>query len=148
MLKAVLTGIFLFGLTGAAYAANSDGKGEVVLNGTVATLTSPSATPTVAKVKPGEELTITGECVANVKSADHLRVMLTLAGDTDVGSGFHVLATDQSIGSEGLNVRVPDLPATANRDFNVKVFRLGDDAPQICDAGTIHVDARAKHHLG
>ena len=149
MLKAALTGIFLIGVTGAAYAADAtDGKGEVVLNGTIATLASPSESGTVANVKPGEELTITGDCVVNVKSADRLRVMLTLADDTDAQSGFHVLATEQTIGSEGLNVRVPDLPQTANRDFNVKIFRLGDDAPQICNAGTIHVDAPDKHHLG
>ncbi len=148
MLKAALTGMFLIGVAGAAYAADAtDGKGEVVLNGTIATLASPSESGTVANVKPGEELTITGDCVVNVKSADRLRVMLTLADDTDAQSGFHVLATEQTIGSEGLNVRVPDLPQTANRDFNVKIFRLGDDA-QICNAGTIHVDAPDKHHLG
>lgn len=78
MLKAALTGIFLIGVTGAAYAADAtDGKGEVVLNGTIATLASPSELGTVANVKPGEELTITGACVVNVKSADRLRVMLT-----------------------------------------------------------------------
>jgi hypothetical protein len=149
MLKAAVTGIFLIGIAGAANAADAtDGKGEVVLNGTIATLASPSESGTVANVKPGEELTITGDCVTNVKSADRLRVMLTLADDTDAQSGFHVLATEQTIGSEGLNVRVPDLPQTANRDFNVKIFRLGDDAPKICNAGTIHVDAPAKHHLG
>ena len=95
--------------------------------------------------KPGDELTITGACVANAKSAGDLRVMLTLS-DSNAKAGLHVLATDQSIGAEGLNVRVPDLPETANRDFNVKVFRLNHDAPEICNAGTIHVGPA--EHLG
>ena len=149
MLKAGLTGIFLIALAGAAHAADSsDAKADVVLNGTIATLTAPAESAAVAQVKPGEQVTITGDCVANVQSADSLRVMLTLAGETAAKSGFHVLATDQSIGSEGLNVRVPDLPQTANRNFNVRVFRLDEDAPQICNAGTIHVGTPAKDHLG
>ena len=149
MLKAVFTGLFIIGLAGSACAAQTgDGKADIVLNGTVASLTGQSSSGPVPKVKPGEQLTITGDCVANLKSADRLRVMLTLAGDTDAGTGYHVLATDQTIGSDGLNVRVPDLPETSNRDFNVRVFRLGEDTPQICNAGTIHVRAASKHHLG
>ena len=148
MLKFALTGIFVIGLAGAACAETGGGKADVVLNGTIASLAGPPASGPVPKVKPGEELTITGDCVANLKSADRLRVMLTLADDTEAGSGYHVLATDQTIGAEGLNVRVPDLPETSNRNFNVRVFRLGDDVPQICDAGTIHVRAAGKHHLG
>jgi len=50
-----------------------------------------------------------------------------------------VLATDQEIGGGGLQVRVPDLPETANRIFMVKVFRLGQEAPEICDAGSIRI---------
>ncbi len=93
-------------------------------------------------------MTITGACVCNVKSADHLRVMLTLADDTGADAGYHVLATEQTIGADGLNVRVPDLPETANRDFNVRVFRLGEESPQICNAGTIHVGGPGKNNLG
>jgi hypothetical protein len=147
MLKSTLTGIFLvFG--GVACATAAPAEGQVVLNGTLASNKSPADQSEVTRVKPGEELTITGDCVANVKSADRLRVMMTLANETGAVSGYHVLATDQTIGAEGLNVRVPNLPETANRDFNVRVFRLGDDSPQICNAGTIHVGAPAKHHLG
>jgi hypothetical protein len=150
MLKAGLTGIVVLALVGAAHAADGNqAKGDVVLNGTIATLTAPSTdSGPVAQVKPGERLTITGDCVDDAESADALRVMLTLAGESTAKSGFHVLATDQSIDDDGLNVRVPDLPETANRDFNVRVFRLGQDAPQMCNAGTIHVGTPSKGHLG
>lgn len=147
MLKSTLAGIFLvFG--GIAGAAAAPGEGQVVLNGTIISVKTPSDENPVAQVRPGEKLTITGACVTNVKSADHLRVMMTLADDTSADAGFHVLATEQTIGEDGLNVRVPDLPETADRDFNVRVFRLGADSPKICDAGTIHVGASNKHHLG
>lgn len=147
MLKSTLAGIFLV-FAGTACAAAAPAKGQVVLNGTIASVKSPADDAPVAQVRPGEKLTITGACVIDAKSADHLRVMMTLADDTSADAGYHVLATEQTIGEDGLNVRVPDLPETANRDFNVRVFRLGDDSPKICDAGTIHVGASSKHHLG
>ncbi len=148
MLRIVLAGIIFFGFTGFAYADEVASGGQVVLNGTIASLKAPAEQGPVAQVKPGEKLTITGACVADAKSADHLRVMLTLAGDPGAEPGYHVLATEQALGTEGLNVRVPDLPETANRDFDVRVFRLDNDSPQICNAGTIHVDGRDKHNLG
>lgn len=147
MLKSTLAGVFLV-FAGIACAAAAPAEGQVVLNGTIASVKAPADQGPVAQVKPGEELTITGACVTNVKSADRLRVMLTLADETSAGSGYHVLATEQTIGADGLNVRVPDLPETANRDFNVRVFRLNEASPQICNAGTIHVGAPDKHHLG
>jgi hypothetical protein len=145
MLKALLTATIAAVLVSAAAAAQEPMDGEVVLNSTIASLGENSDAGSVAQVKPGDELTITGACVTNAKSAGDLRVMLTLS-DSDVKAGLHVLATEQSIGADGLNVRVPDLPETANRDFNVKVFRLNDNAPEICNAGTIHVGPA--NHLG
>ena len=147
MLKSTLAGIFLV-CAGIACAAAAPADGQVVLNGTIDSDKVPSDRVPVAQVKPGEELTITGACVSNVKSADRLRVMLTLADETSADSGYHVLATEQTIGADGLNVRVPNLPETTNRDFNVSVFRLSEESPQICNAGTIHVGAPVKHHLG
>ena len=149
MLRSGLTGLFLIALAGAAQAADSgNAPADVVLNGTIATLTGAATPGPVAQVRPGDQVTITGDCVTNVKSAGDLRVMLTLAGEPAPAAGYHVLATDQRIGSQGLNVRVPDLPETLNRDFNVRVFRLDDDTPQICNAGVIHVGAGSKRHLG
>lgn len=146
MLKILLAGLFLTALAGSACAAETGAtQPEVVLNGAIAALSGSPASQPVAAVRPGEEVTITGDCVANVKSADRLRVMLTLAGGAET-SGYHVLATEQTIGAAGLNVRVPDLPETANRDFSVRVFRLGEDMPTICNAGIIHVGA--SHRLG
>jgi hypothetical protein len=149
MLKTVLAGIFLFAFTGFAVAGETvQVTSQVVLNGTVASLKAPSEQGPVAQVKPGEELTITGVCVADASSAEGLRVMLTLASEAGADAGYHVLATEQALGTEGLNVRVPDLPETANRDFNVRVFVLDNDSPQICNAGTIHVGGPGKNNLG
>ncbi len=148
-MKIVLAGIFLFASTGFACAGEPAPAGpQVVLNGTIASLKFPVQPGPIAEVKPGEELMITGACIVDAKSADHLRVMLTLTGDAGVESGYHVLATEQALGTAGLNVRVPDLPETANRDFNVRVFRLDDESPQICNAGTIHVGGPGKNNLG
>jgi hypothetical protein len=43
---------------------------------------------------------------------------------------------------------VPDLPEAANRVFQVKVFRLGEEAPEICDAGTIRIGAVSPRKVG
>jgi hypothetical protein len=149
MLKFALAGTFVVALAGGACAAETaPAQPQTVLNGAVAALNSTSTGHSVADVKPGEQVTITGDCVANVKSADRLRVMLTPAGDDAGTSRYHVLATEQAIGAAGLNVRVPNLPETANRDFSVRVFRLGEDTPTICNAGIIHVGSSNKHRLG
>lgn len=147
MLKIALAGIFVVALAGGACAAETGSvQIQTVLNSEVAVLNSASTSHRVADVRPGEQVTITGDCVTNVKSADRLRVMLTPAGDD--ANRYHVLATEQAIGADGLNVRVPNLPETANRDFNVRVFRLGEDMPIICNAGIIHVGTHDKHRLG
>lgn len=91
----------------------------------------------IAEVRPGQTVTITGDCV-RVPSAENLRVVLTLAGST---AGYRaVMATDQRIHDGNLQVRVPDMPEADNRVFQVKVFRLGQPAPQICEAGAIRID--------
>lgn len=93
----------------------------------------------VAEVRPGQTVTITGECV-RAPSADGLRVVLTLAEGT---TGYRaVLATDQRIRDGNLQVRVPDMPQSDNHVFQVKVFRLGEQSPQICEAGAIRIDAQ------
>lgn len=149
MLKLALAGIFVVALAGGACAAETgSARAQTVLNSEVADLNSTSTGHRVADVKPGEQVTITGDCVANVKSADRLRVMLTPAGEDADANRYHVLATEQAIGAAGLNVRVPNLPETANRDFNVRVFRLGEDTPTICNAGIIHVGTPDKQRLG
>ena len=48
----------------------------------------------------------------------------------------------------GLHVRVPDLPEATNRVFQVKVFHLGQEAPEICDAGTIRIGAVTPRKVG
>jgi hypothetical protein len=103
----------------------------------------------VADVRPGETVTITGDCV-RVSSADNLRVVLTLAEGTDgVTTGYRaVLATDQRIRDGNLQVRVPDMPEADNHVFQVKVFRLGEQVPQICEAGAIRIDAQPDGKVG
>jgi hypothetical protein len=104
---------------------------------------APGAQGPVADVRPGETVTITGECVSAL-SADSLRVVLTLAeGTAGVITGYRaVLATDQRIRDGNLQVRVPDMPQADNHVFQVKVFRLGEQVPRICEAGAIRIDAQ------
>ncbi len=93
----------------------------------------------VADVRPGQTVTITGECV-RAPSTDSLRVVLTIAEGT---TGYRaVLATDQRFRDGNLQVRVPDMPESDNQVFQVKVFRLGEQTPQICEAGAIRIDAQ------
>ena len=71
-------------------------------------------------------------------------MVLTLAEATSGAvTGYRaVLATDQRIRDGNLQVRVPDMPEADNHVFQVKVFRLGEQAPQICEAGAIRIDAQ------
>jgi hypothetical protein len=76
-------------------------------------------------------------------------VVLTIADIATAMPGYRsVLATDQEIRAGGLHVRVPDLPEAANRVFQVKVFRLGEETPEICDAGTIRIGAVTPRKVG
>jgi len=138
---------------GTAYAVNlpSENDNELVLRSTLRSLTGENsglAAP-IGKVQPGETFVITGECVARVKSADSLRVVLTFADSQASEAGYRsLIATDQQMNPGGLSVRVPDLPEAANRIFSVKVFHLGQNAPEICDAGSIHIGAASHGKLG
>jgi hypothetical protein len=152
MLRTVLTCAFMI-CASAAYAVNPPPAEDVsglVLHSTLSSVTGENSgiTAPIADVKPGETLTITGACVMRVHSADNLRVVLTLADSAAEMPGYHVLATDQTIGGGGLQVRVPDLPETADRIFMVKVFRLGHEAPEICDAGSIRIGAAPLGKVG
>jgi len=143
MVRTALTCAFMI-CASAAYAVNppAENASGLIPHSTLGSVTGENSgiTAPIADVKPGETFTITGECVRRVHSADNLRVVLTFADSADAMPGYRsVLATDQEIGGGGLQVRVPDLPETANRIFMVKVFRLGQEAPEICDAGSIRI---------
>ena len=137
----------------AAYAVNppAEDASGLVLHSTLGSVTGENsgiAVP-VGEVQPGETFVITGECVARVKSAENLRVVLTFADANTTMPGYRsVIATDQEINAGGLSVRVPDLPEAANRTFSVKVFRLGQEAPEICDAGSIRIGGGTRGKLG
>src|SRR5689334_6437854 len=111
MLRTVLTCAFMI-CASAAYAVNPPVPAEdasgLVLHSTLSSVTGENSgiTAPIADVKPGETLTITGECVMRVHSADNLRVVLTFAGSPAEMPGYRVLATDQAIGADGLQVRV------------------------------------------
>jgi hypothetical protein len=131
-------------LAGAAFAQpgglGSEDATGLVLRSTVGEFSRRAPVPTepVAEVRPGQTVTITGDCV-RAPSVEDLRVVLTLADGT---MGYRaVMATDQRIHDGNLQVRVPDLPEADNRVFQIKVFRLGRQAPQICEAGAIRIDA-------
>lgn len=136
----------------ATYAVNlpvEDASG-VVLHSTLGSVIGDNSGIRAAAedVQPGETFMITGACVARVQSADNLRVVLTFA-DSGAGEGYRsVVATDQEIQSEGLAVRVPHVPGAANRVFSVKVFHLGNDTPEVCDAGSIRIVGTTQGKVG
>jgi len=137
----------------AAYAVNppAENASGLVLHSTLDSVTGEHAglTPPFAEVQPGETFTITGDCVARVNSADNLRVVLTFADTGAAMPGYRsLLATDQAFGAGGLSVRAPDLPDAANRVFSVKVFRLGQETPEICDAGAIRIGGATQGKVG
>jgi hypothetical protein len=137
--------VFLAGfLAGTAFAQpggpGSEDATGLVLRSTAGEFSGRAPRPDepIAEVRPGQTVTITGDCV-RAPSADDLRVVLTLASGV---TGYRaVMATDQRIHEGNLQVRVPDMPEADNHVFQVKVFRLGQQAPQICEAGAIRIDA-------
>jgi hypothetical protein len=140
-------------LAGAAFAQPGSPPSEdatgLVLKSTTGEFSGrvPIPSEPIAEVRPGETVTITGDCVSG-RSADSLRVVLTLA-DGVLTSGYRaVLATDQRIRDGNLQVRVPDMPEADNRVFQVKVFGLGDQAPQMCEAGAIRIDSEPDGKVG
>ncbi len=153
MLRTALICVFVTACAGSAFAVKppAENAAGLVLHSTLSSVTGENsgiAAP-VADVKPGDTFTITGECVTRVHSADNLRVVLTIADTDSALPGYRsVLATDQEIRAGGLHVRVPDLPEAANRVFQVKVFHLGQEAPEICDAGTIRIGAVTPRKVG
>jgi hypothetical protein len=153
MLRTGLICVFMTACAGAAFAVNppAESASGLVLHSTLESVTGENsgiASP-VADVKAGETFTITGECVTRVHSAENLRVVLTLADADTAKPGYRsVLATEQEIGAGGLHVRVPDMPEAANRVFLVKVFHLGRETPEVCDAGTIRIGGVTPRKLG
>lgn len=131
--------------SGSAFAVNppSGSDNTLVLHSTLSDFDGRSASTggDVSDVKPGQTLTITGECVMQVNSADNLQVVLALANSPGAAdAGFHaVIATDRELRGDDLQVRVPEMPQAANRVFQVKIFRLGAQTPEICDAGSIRI---------
>ena len=140
-------------LAGAAFAQPGSPTSEdatgLILKSTMGEFSGriPIPTEPIAEVRPGQTVTITGDCVS-APSADNLRVVLTLADDVITAGYRAVLATDQRIRDGNLQVRVPDMPGADNRIFQVKVFRLGEQTPQICEAGTIRIDAEPDGKVG
>ncbi len=130
----------------AAVAPIADDSG-LVLHGTYGsdtdvTRTAATASP-VGDVKPGETFAITGACVMELGSADNVRVVLTTADATNGNPGYHaVIATDNSYRDNTLHVRTPDMAEVANRVFNVKLFIIDQDSPEICNAGAIRIGAQ------
>jgi len=136
----------------ATYAVNlpAEDASGVVLHSTLGSITGENSgiSAPVGEVQAGETFMITGECVSRVQSAENLRVVLTFADDS-AGAGYRsMVATDQQIQSDGLSVRVPDLPDADNQVSSVKVFRLGKDTPEICNAGSIRITGATQGKVG
>jgi hypothetical protein len=155
MLKPLLVCAVIAVSAGAAYAVNppnTDSNTSILLHSTLNPLAGQvtEMPDPVADVRPGETFTITGACVQQGDTSEAVRVVLTLAdgrGSDDPGYRS-VLATDQEIHGNSLEVRVPDLPESANRVFLVKLFRLGQPAPEICNAGSIHIGGQTGGKVG
>ena len=131
-------------------AAPSEDATGVVLRSTFGEFSGRGASidEPIAEVRPGETVTITGDCVAG-PSTDSLRVVLTLAQPDGTTAGYRaVLATDQRIHDGNLQIRVPNLPDAEDQVYQVKVFRLGEQTPQICGAGAIRIGAQAEGKVG
>jgi hypothetical protein len=153
MLKTALTCAFMVVGAHAALAVNppAETASGLVLHSTLESLTGEKSgiVMPAADVTPGETFTITGACLASIHSADNVRVVLTLADSGPMEPGYRsVLATDQEMRAGSLHVRVPNMPESANRIFLVKLFRLGEENPEICDAGTIRIGAATRGKFG
>ena len=140
-------------LAGSANAVNppADPATGLILHSMVSEFTGRNSDTTepIAEVKPGETVTITGDCITRMPSAESLRVVLTLAMTPEGAPGYRaVLATDQHMESGSLQVRVPAVPNAENQVFQVKVFRLGQAAPETCDAGSIRIGAQPAGKVG
>jgi hypothetical protein len=152
MLNIAIATVFLTS-AGSAYAVNpaAENASGLVLHSTLSSITGENsgiAMPS-GEVQPGATFVITGDCVMRTGSVDNLRVVLTFADMAAGTPGYRaVVATDQEIDSNGLSVRVPDLPEAANRIFSVKVFRLGEETPQVCSAGNIRIGHAPVGKLG
>lgn len=98
---------------------------------------SHNPTPYVAR---GDQIAIACEPLNSATSLD-VRVVMQLSptlGDLD--TGFQkVLATDETVESGAVHVRVPDVPELANQTVHVQVYVLGSGGHQSCDAGNIRV---------
>ena len=152
ILKAVSFAAIATVAASASYAVNlpAEDASGVVLHSTLGSVTGENSgiSAPAGDVQAGETFMITGECVSRVQSADNLRVVLTFA-DKDADAGYRsVVATDQEIQTDGLSVRVPDLPDAANRIFSVRVFHLGKDAPEVCNAGSIRITGVTEGKVG
>jgi hypothetical protein len=139
-------------MCGNAFAVSpqADGTDGLTLHSTLASADETSGPSGAAEVKPGETLSIVGDCVMPVRSPENLRVVLTLTDAlAPIEPGFRsVLATEQEFRGNTLQVRVPDLPEAANRIFEVKVFRLGETSPEICSAGAIRIGGQTRGKVG
>jgi hypothetical protein len=144
--------IAIVAMSGSAYALSPQESDGLILHSTLGAIAedNSSAAVTATEVKPGETLSIVGDCVMPLHSAENVRVVLTLTDSlASVEPGFRsVLATDQEVRGNALQVRVPDLPEAANRTFQVRVFRLGEQAPEVCDAGAIRIGGQAGGKVG
>ncbi len=98
---------------------------------------SHNPTPYVAR---GDQIAIACEPLNSATSMD-VRVVMQLSptlGDLDTGFK-KVLATDETVESGAVHVRVPDVPELANQTVHVQVYVLGAGGQRSCDAGNIRV---------
>lgn len=126
---AVLAAALSLSLGSAAFAV------DAILDSTLET-----GGAAIRVAKPGDTFFIVGDCLAMARSARDVRVVLSLAEKGDSGMGYTaVLATEQELSDESLQVRVPEMPRMSNHLFRVRVFALDGEPSGACEAGQIRI---------
>jgi hypothetical protein len=82
-----------------------------------------------------------GLACANVEraTADAVRVVMSLAADEPSTGYTGVLATDQTITSGTVHVRVPDLPDLAQHTVRIRIYVTDAKGVHSCDAGRVRI---------
>lgn len=93
----------------------------------------------VAEVSRGAVLQIA--CAGLGSRPADVRVVMSFdPGESVTESGYNaVLATDQTVSSGQVSIKVPDVPGISRHTLNVKVFVTDAVGTRSCDAGRVKV---------
>lgn len=95
-------------------------------------------------VAPGEQIGVACDALDVAQANSDVRVVLTVSakpGDKELGFS-KVLATDQTVASGAVHVKVPRLPDIANHTYDLTIYVSGTKGDKVCDAGHVKVAER------